>query len=436
MLIIYFLLPGILITCNSSSLNKTGALLEVQSCLNDPSNKYVTYIPSHSEECKAMPLIIILDPHGAGSFAIKHFLYTSENYQCMLAASNLVKNNFEGFMPAIESLIADVRKKYPVGPEVFIAGFSGGARMALTYAQNHKVDGVMASGALSTPEQIASIHATIFASAGLADFNFPEVATYIFDETHKPSNLRLEIVGDIHEWPDSMNIYRAMGSVIFSDNRMENNCFQKKIAIKTFAASNKALVDSLYKSNLLINTRLVCENLLVIPNLPEKKFFEEMLESVNKDTKLQSELIRLRKSLEFEYKVREAYYSAFNSQDSTWWKNEIEALNYKISNADDVYMKYAYRRIKAFLGIVCYSVTNNALRTDNLVTVAKTLEIYKLVEPNNPDMYYFSSLYALKCGNKKVIRNYLQLAVKNGFEDLELIRKEFPSEYTKEISGK
>ena len=432
-LTIFILLTVFLLTCNSSTTKITVAKSEVQSCANDSANKYVVYVPSHSEDCKAMPLIIILDPHGSGSFAMNHFLYAAEKYQCILAASNLVKNNFEGFVPTIKALISDIGNKYSIAQNIYIAGFSGGARMALIYAQNHKIEGVLACGALSSPDQLSAINAPIYALTGMADFNFPEIARYIFDEANKPLNLRLEIAGEMHEWPDSVNIYRAIGSLILSANQPATGCFQKKMVLKEFASTNNKLIDSLYKNNLLINARLVCENMLKIPNLTEKKKFSSFLANINKDPRLQSELTQLKRSLDFEFKVRDAYYTAFNSKDSEWWKNEIGSLNKKIASTTDIYMKYAYRRIKAFLGIVCYSVTNNSLRTDNLATAAKTLQIYKLIEPDNPDMLYFSSLYALKTGNKKVIKEYLQQAVKNGFEDMELIRKEFPEEYAREI---
>ena len=96
-------------------------------------------------------------------------------------------------------------------------------------------------------------------------------------------------------------------------------------------------------------------------------------------------------------------------------------------------MQFALKRIKAFLGIICYTLTNNALRTNDLNTASKTLEIYKLVEPANPDMSYFFALYYLKTGKIDLISEYLKGALENGFSDTIQMKKELPAATWKNI---
>jgi hypothetical protein len=134
----------------------------------------------------------------------------------------------------------------------------------------------------------------------------------------------------------------------------------------------------------------------------------------------------LRKSLQFEYRVREAYYNALSSKDLEWWKREVDVLNSKIEAGNDVNMQFALKRIKAFLGIVCYTLTNNALQTNDLINAGKMLEIYRLVEPQNPDMFFFFALYSLKTGREDLIAGYLKNALENGYTDTPQIKKEFP----------
>ena len=85
-------------------------------------------------------------------------------YPAVLIASNLVKNGFDGYDGAIQTLIDDVHQKYPVGEVVFITGFSGGARMALGYALVHPVNGLILCGALANADQLNAVHCP--------DFNF------------------------------------------------------------------------------------------------------------------------------------------------------------------------------------------------------------------------------------------------------------------------
>ncbi|HJX70880.1 MAG TPA: hypothetical protein VJ346_02980, partial [Bacteroidales bacterium] len=148
---------------------------------------------------------------------------------------------------------------------------------------------------------------------------------------------------------------------------------------------------------------------------------------------LNDEISQLRKSLQFEYKVREAYYNALTSKETDWWNREMNELNSRIEASKDMNMNFALKRIKAFLGIICYSVTNNALRTNDLNNAGKTLEIYKMVEPRNPDMFYFFALYSLRTGNEELVSGYIRDALENGFTDTMQIKKEFPVTFWKNI---
>lgn len=422
----------LLLACKPGSEIKTDALLKVDNCAKDSTHKYSVYIPQSSAGCKILPLIIILDPHGSGSYVINNFITCAENYKCILAASHLVRNNYGGFIQAIEVLINDVKFKYPIGDRIYLAGFSGGARMALTFAQGRGVKGILACGALSSHDQITSLACNVFAITGLADFNFPEVASYILNEAEIPSNLRIELAGDLHEWPSSQHISRAMGNLLLADI-IKDKCINKNEILKNYSGNNKHYADSLYQESMLLNTGMVCRNVLTTQGLPDRLYFKNLQESVNSDVRMKEQLSKLRKSLQFEFKVRDAYYNALKVRDIKWWSDELADLDIHIHSTTDPFMQYAYRRIKAFLGIICYSITHNALRNDDLTTTVKTLEIYKLVEPDNPDMYYFSALYALKAGNNNLIRSYLKLAVENGFGDLNILKNEFPSEYLKVI---
>ena len=429
LLILIIIFSGFLFKCSTSNGIKVEPVLKNESCTADINNKYVIYIPSHSTDCKEFSMIVILDPHGSGEFAIRKFIDCAENYKCILVASNLVRNNFSGFMQAIELMISDVKSKYPFGDKIYIAGFSGGARMAITYAQGNRVNGVLAFGALANADQIKSLNTKVFAISGISDFNFTEAAPYLLDIDNIPSNLRLEISGEIHQWPEPYDIKRAMGNIILSENFKNNKCIKKNELIKNYSNECKSNVDSLYQAGLLIPARLACQNVLSLNEILHKGYFRDILNSILHDNRFNEELIQLKKSLEFEFKVRDAYYNALRVRDDVWWANEIDDLNKHINETGEIYKKNAYRRIKAFLGIVCYSVTNNALRTGDLNTAQKILKIYKLVEPENPDMYYFSALLDLKTGETDLIKENLEKALREGFTDFSTLKKDFSADY-------
>lgn len=426
----FLIIPAILllwISCgNKPHVSFCQPVLKTDTCNADYNHTYAVYIPAHTPECDMMPLVIVIDPHGSGSYAISHFIEAAESYKFILGASNLIKNNYSGYGNAIEVLMRDIKDKYPVNDKIYLAGFSGGARMALSFALDHQLNGVLACGALAPKDQLEAINTSIYALSGRADFNFPEVANFILDETDKPSNLKIQLTSEMHQWPSPKDISQALGWCYLSSMPADKKCISHSALLKDYAATGKKLVDSLLQSKQYIQLKMFCYNMLEIKDLPERHFFKETAESADNDPALLAELSQLRKSLQFEYKIREAYYSAFGSKDIIWWTREINYLNTRTKDSSDMAMQFALKRIKAFLGIICYTLTNNALRTNDLNTASKTLGIYKLVEPANPDMYYFFALYYLKAGKVNLVSDCLKGALENGFSDTIQMKKEFP----------
>ena len=130
----------------------------------------------------------------------------------------------------------------------------------------------------------------------------------------------------------------------------------------------------------------------------------------------------LKESIRFELQTRETYYKQLAVKDSIWWKHEINTLNDQIKKSKSPYSALAYQRIKAFLGIMCYSLTDNALQHHDLPTASRLLPVYAYLEPHNPDMFYFRALYSKTTGNNvNEIKYYLQKAIDAGFSDQEKI---------------
>jgi len=424
----------IMVSCGSRpDISTYQSVLKADTCLHDASHTYFVYIPAHSSDCETMPLVIIIDPHGSGSFAINHFIEAAETYKFILGASNLVRNNYADYNRAIEVLAGDIKARYPAGDKTYLAGFSGGARMVLAYAQSHDINGVLACGALAAPDQLKSIKAYVYALSGKADFNFPEVAHFILNETDRPSNLQLQLAGELHQWPSSEDLSQGLGWLYLNDKLSDTKCIPLKTVLKDFSEKGKNLADSLLSSRQYIQMKLICLNMLEIQDLPDRQYFKDHVESMIGSQALNDEISQLRKSLQFEYKVREAYYNALTSKETDWWNREMNELNSRIEASKDMNMNFALKRIKAFLGIICYSVTNNALRSNDLNNAGKTLEIYKMVEPRNPDMFFFFALYSLRTGNEELVSGYIRDALENGFTDTMQIKKEFPVTFWKNI---
>lgn len=423
---LFFCFSILSFSCNSNHTELQPAILKTEVCKKDSNNTYCLYIPSYEKGCGSMPLVVILDPKGLGNIALRKFIKGSESYKCILAASNLVKNNYTDFIQAIETLVYDAKEKSPVGTKIYLVGFSGTARMALNMAQMRKVNGILVSGALTLEDEVINSNTNIYAVFGLGDFNLHEAANYFLNPHGYPPNLKLELTNDNHEWPSANNLNRALGLLLLSDYPKESTCIKKKTILKEYSADCKKLVDSLLQEGDYLNAYFIASNLQSLKDLPEKKYFNMVDKDLKTNPKLWNQITQIRSSMQMEFKVRDAYSNAFSTKTSEWWIKEVASLNQQIEMEKDKYKLFAYKRIRAFLGIMCYSLTNNNLNENKLKDAAKNLVLYKLVEPQNPDMFYFTALYLLKSGKPDSITDYLHKAISAGYIDRKKIQENFP----------
>jgi hypothetical protein len=423
---IFICLLVVLSACGPSSPGEKAKspIEKFDSCMVEGVHRYKVYLPSISADCNELPLLLIIDPHADASNALSKFKAGAEKYKYVLVASASLKNNYPDFAHAINLLLDDVRSKYPVGQSFYIAGLSGGARMALNYSQYMPVNGIISCGALASQAQIEAIKNPIIAIAGMADFNFIEIAQYIFKPDAMPLNLRLEVSEDTHGWPSAKILSYAMG-YFQSLEKMGSSCMNNNRLRNRFASEQKHRIDSLQLAGDILNAELIAKNLSVTKGITNYKDFIQIKNSIESSAEFQAVLDQLKESIRFELAVRNAYNSALQSKDTVWWANEIASLNSKMKEDKDYFRALAYQRIKGFIGIMCYTLCSNSLRLEDLDNAARLLSIYRLIEPGNSDMLYFTALYFQKTNKPDLALRYLINAVNAGYSDRERIIKDF-----------
>ncbi len=421
----FAVLFSLLFSCSQEgNVIKTNELISVQdTCSGNTNHTYEVYLPGNAKACVQLPLIVILDPHGSGKTAIKKFIPAADQYKCMLAASNLIKNNFGNYSTEINSLLEDVRAKYPTNGKIYLAGFSGGARMALAFGQRNIVDGVIACGALATTNQIITIRAPVYVLTGMQDFNFIETAQYFFRPENTPGNLLIELSEEMHEWPSEQDLSNGIAYLLIHDNQLNRKCIDAKKIHAELTDMKKSQIDQLKKKGNFLSALLIAKNMTRLYKDESINPFQSLLNSIEYSEGLNKELNQLKESIRFELSVRDAYMNAFLAEDLAWWKNEISSLDQNIKQDKDHYRNLAYKRIKAFLGIMCYTITNKTLQSDDLKSAEKLLSVYQLIEPNNPDMFYFYALYYSETGQIYEAKSYLKKAIHAGFSNQELIKR-------------
>jgi hypothetical protein len=106
--------------------------------------------------------------------------------------------------------------------------------------------------------------------------------------------------------------------------------------------------------------------------------------------------------------------SSFTTMDLTWWKQTVDELN---KPNDDTERQNMNRRLIAWLGLVAYLSSNNALKKGQSEVAGTFLEIYGTLEPANPERAYLGAVLQMQLNKPDDAIGFLKKAVSLGFSD-------------------
>jgi hypothetical protein len=398
---------------------KTVAYKQVAAgkCMNDTLNAYHFIQPEHHKG--NLPMLIILDSGGDGLLAVRKTAPAVSRIPCVVVGSDLVRNNFPGYEQAIDALINNAVQKFHVSKEnVFIAGFSGGARMAYEYARVNPVKGVLMCGAGPALNSFQELACPVYMITGTTDFNFSE--TY-YNPLNKSGQQKIlaDYFRGSHEWPPAEMMKDGLLFLMgrsFPDG-------ERLLKQESDLLAEKA--DSLLNKDETLFALKAVEKALSFD--PDNKQAKKQLEKIKNDRKFAANISKIESDLSLESRIDQAYSLASLEHDSIWWAKELKQLTLQIeNNSGDT--KDHYLRIKAFLGILFYSRLNTLIRSQpGNVQIVHLLAAYRMAEPENPDVYYDYALYEWKLGKEQLSRKYITMALSLGFKDRDKLKSDFPA---------
>lgn len=115
------------------------------------------------------------------------------------------------------------------------------------------------------------------------------------------------------------------------------------------------------------------------------------------------------------------FLKAFTEKDKEWWKKQLGDLK---QPSEDIYTQRLHKRMLGFNGLLSYMFARQAIEEDDLEQADKTIEIYRAIEPLNPEHSYLSAIVMMKQNNPQLAIEYLQQARILGFSDLERLSAE------------
>lgn len=178
-----------------------GRVIDKIACIADPQQTYALYVPSNYSATKKWKVIFAFDPLARGRVPVERFQDAAEKYGYIVAGSNNSRNgSWEVSLAAIRAMPTDVSARFSIDHKfTYLAGFSGGARVAMQVALNtHQIAGVIASSAgFPDGEAHKTAPFPVFATAGIEDFNLWEIRA--LDRT-MTSPHRVVIFAGSHTW--------------------------------------------------------------------------------------------------------------------------------------------------------------------------------------------------------------------------------------------
>lgn len=405
----------------SVTLPAAGILHQRVVCQTDTTLNYSLYIPASAGKGTARPVVIFLDPHAAGSLPVNLYKDLAEHYGWILVGSNNSKNGLSSEVAGhiVSSLAADARRLFGADSNrLYLAGFSGGARIATTAALYiEPVKGVIACGAgFGTAGEPPRHRFDFFGLAGRADFNMNEMVALRQPLTQAGFRSMIVTFPGKHAWPPAKEMQEAFRWHTFNAIR-EGKLPENPSLVAGSDSLFRQKVATLESQHDYLAAAEVC-NLAIsdLQSLAATGFFTEQLQRLERSAgyKAQSDAAFARSTAEESEK--QELVSALQTKNSTWWKEKVRsyAEHQQGANPEDTLKN---ERVLSFLSLYCYMNANKALNSREDDAAAKFIGIYAIVDPENPEPDYMNAVLLARNGKNKPAVAALESAVKKGFRD-------------------
>ena len=413
---------------------KEGVIHTSVACKADSTATYALYLPeNHDSATEKTPLkgsavIIYFDPHADGLLPLTLYKDLADRYGMILLGSNKTKNGMSpGEIDRIVSIL--FHEAVSVLPSdstaIYLAGFSGGARIATLNAfYRVPARGVISCGAGLTGASNAPVNkAEYYGIAGLADFNMNELVQLDFPLGQAGIRHAIRTFNGGHAWPPVEVMEDAIRWFMLNAQRDGRRSPGPDFMAGVYDGYRSAIDRSIARGDLLSAEAMAREAFSALDGLTDAGAFRSFADSMAKlqEYKLRAE--RRKQVMEDEELERRMLIQAIVDKDTTWWRKRnqqyLAVVNREHPATDWRYREDSLRtrRIMAFLGVLCYMNATSVLTSQNAQAAATIVSIYELCDPGNPEPNYMRAILLAREENDKGTVAELSRAIDKGFSD-------------------
>lgn len=410
----------------------TGQIIERLACLDNPEQSYALYLPPNYTSTQTWPVLYAFDPAARGKLPVERFREAAEEYGWILVGSNNSRNGPMGrTMDAAKAMWKDTHERFAIDErQTYATGFSGGARVAILVASScHDcIAGVIASGA-GFPVEIkpsASTHFLVFATAGIEDFNLPEIKSLGETLTRAGVTNHIEVFVGRHEWPSTGLAMEAIEWLTLQamkrGARPHDGSFIAEVWSKKLAqAKNAEASKQFYEAYQIYSGLADTFNGLRAVSEAEKRS-SDLRSTREVKQALSDERNQFTRQRELERQINDLIYQREGNTEEIDIGPRLSALVAEIRKSakaeQDSSERRVARRVSEGLFVLFFEQGRDLLQYQKRYDEAvKKLSLATELIPDRAGVFVMlASAYALK-GDKKKALQTLKTAVEKGFSD-------------------
>ncbi len=432
-MLLIILMTGSLLSCSSSSnknhsseqdkaeavSNATSDIID-QTCSLDPNIQFSYYLPASYAEGKKYPVLLLFDPQGDAHFALEKYTKAADQFEYILMSTNSIKNGLDGETAghAMQTLLGSIGTQLPVNPtRVYVGGFSGGARYAAMLAMSGSgIQGLMVAGAGFPVETWKNLSpSVVIAAANDGDMNLPEILSLegIKDKEQRSRVLIMRDKG-IHEWPTLQKMQESLA--IFTAYAVRDSIERDKKKLDLVLSFYDSLDQSDYYSTSKIHQSLFYER--IVKALAYQKDIDKYgkaYASIIQSASYQTEKNAEQNLIKEELGIKNSYYAAMGSKDTSWWYSEMQRLNASIQNEKSNLKSAQLMRIRSGLSLMCYMNLDKTMKANSNQDAYYLSVLYRNIDPDNKEAWFLAAVMEARMGNKSSVIDFLNTAGKKGF---------------------
>ena len=390
-----------------------------------PNQYYALYLPSAHDSSQIWPVIFIFDSQAKGVAPLNSYATLAEEFGYILIGSNYWENGIDirKSLAHFNGLFNGANTNYNIDKErVYTMGFSGGARIAAKLAiSTNRINGVIGCGAgFAVADDHVEPTFHYLGIAGTRDFNFLEL--YELDEmlTARKFIHHMLTFDGIHEWPDTNTMRKGFEWLDVQAIRTGDSPHADKLKLTNWFIRDLERAELLRPSvyDFYIEIKRLDAYYYDVPDGAQRTHDLVARYSTHPDVLSTKALIE--EILKKEGELERGFARSFSAWPIEKWRSEVAKLNGRVvDSTTNRYERESKQRILGYLSLVTYMHCDRAIKDNDLPLAGKFIQVYAIIDPENPEHAYLSAKIASRKNDKAKCMEALNDCVSLGFNDVE-----------------